>query len=518
MKRRELMTCSAALLAAAIPRGADAQDTKVLRFVPQADLRVLDPTWTTAYVTRNFAYMVYDTLLSYDAEGRIRPQMVDEWMVAPDGLTYRFRLRPGLAFHDGQPVRAADCVASLRRWGARDQAGLHLMASTQALEIDGDDGFTLKLNRLFPQTLACLAKMAGSPFVMPERLARIDPDKQIKDVMGSGPFTFAQEQWVPGQRAVFLRNPNYVPRSEPASGSAGGKVVHVDRVEWMILPDPATVAAAMASGEVDWWGYPTPDLVPLLRKTRGVAVTVVDPDGDLGLLRFNHLQPPFDKVGVRRAVALAMDRSDYLEVMGGAPDFWIRCNSFFPCGPASAPDRKPDLGAAKRLLLEAGYAGEPVVVLSAADQTIVQLQSSVTADLLRKINMTVDLQELDTATILTRRASKEPPSRGGWSIFHTWADASNLRNPAVSPTISANGAQGWFGWASDAPTETLIQQWYDAPDEVAQREALHAIDGRLSETVPYLLTGQFKAVTAYRTVVSGVLQAPALFFWNVRKA
>jgi peptide/nickel transport system substrate-binding protein len=295
-------------------------------------------------------------------------------------------------------------------------------------------------------------------------------------------------------------------------------VVHVDRVEWMIISDPATIAAAMASGEVDWWGYPTPDLVPLLRKTRGVTVKPSDPGGNMGILRFNHLQPPFDKLAVRQAVAMGMDRSDYLQVMGGDREFWVECDSSFPCGPGSPPPRKPDIEGARRLLKSSGYAGEPAVVLSAADQTIVQLQASVTADLLQRIGMTVDLQDMDSAGILSRRLSKAPVSQGGWSIFHTWFDASNLRDPAVNPTLSANGLKGWFGWPTDPQTEALITAWFDAPDEAAAAAGIRALDGRLAETVPFLITGQFKAPTATRSGITGVLDAPALFFWNVRKA
>ncbi len=516
MKRRTLLGATASLPFAA--RTVAAQDAKTLRFVPQADLRVLDPIWTTAYVTRNFAYMVYDTLLGYDAQQRIRPQMVEEWAILDGGLTYRFRLRPGLAFHDGQPVRSIDCIASLRRWGARDQTGLRLFAVLASIEPEGDDTFLIRLQHPFPQLLACLAKVAGNPFVMPERLARTDPNTQVTEVVGSGPFTFAREEWLPGQRAVLLRNSKYVPRAEPPSGSAGGKVVYVDRVEWLVLSDPATIAAAMAAGEIDWWGYPTPDLVPLLRRTRSLAVRPSDPGGNMGILVFNCLQPPFDRVAVRQAVAMAIDRSDYLQVMGGDQEFWIECDSSFPCGPGAAPPRKPDIEGARRLLKSSGYAGEPAVVLSAADQTIVQLQASVTADVLRRIGMTVDLQDMDSAGILSRRASQAPVSQGGWSIFHTWFDASNLRDPAVNQTITAKGTKGWFGWPTDQPTEDLIQAWFDAPDEAAQAAGIRGLDRRLSETVPFLITGQFRAPTASRSVVTGILDAPALFFWNVKKA
>jgi peptide/nickel transport system substrate-binding protein len=519
MKRRALLRTAGALSLTRVPLArAQPQSARTLRFVPQADLRVLDPVWTTAYVTRNFAYMVYDTLLAIDQNQRVCPQMVDAWTIAEDGLSCRFQLRGGLAFHDGQPVRPADCIASLRRWGLRDQTGQRLFAVLKSIEPDGTDAFVITLHKPFPQLLACIATIPGNPFVMPERVIGTDPNKQITEALGSGPFMFAREEWLPGQKAVFLRNPHYVPRSEPAGGSAGGKIAKVDRIEWLVLPDPATAAAALTAGEIDWWGYPTPDLVPLLQGTRNVTVKPTDPGGVMGILRFNCVQPPFDNVLVRRAVAMGVDRADYLQVMGGDRRFWVECDSAFPCSPASLPARRPDLEGARKLLRTSGYAGEKVVLLSAGDQTIVALQAEVTADLLRKIGMTVEVQQFDTATILSRRISKAPVSQGGWSIFHTWFESANLQDPTVNPTLDADGDRSWFGWLTDAPTETLIEQWYAASTDRDRQAIMTALDRRIAETVPFIITGQFLAPTAYRSGISGFVEAPALFFWNVAKA
>src|SRR5580692_10080889 len=214
--------------------GGWAQSTpKTLRFIPQADLRSIDPIWTTAYVTRNFGYLVFDTLFSVDRDFKPQPQMVDTWKVSDDKLAWSFTLRPGLKWHDGTPVRAADCVASIERWGKRDPFGQKLLDATDTITADGDDTFTIHLKTPFPLMLNALGKLSSNvPFMMPERIAKTDAFQQIPEAIGSGPFKFVKEEWVPGNKAVFVRNPDYVPRSDPPSLAAGGKVAKVDRIEW----------------------------------------------------------------------------------------------------------------------------------------------------------------------------------------------------------------------------------------------------------------------------------------------
>src|SRR5271154_4184585 len=151
------LTCwaltGALVLLAALPARAET----VLRFVPHADLRILDPVWTTGYITRNHGYMVYDTLFALDDQLKPQPQMVETWSVSADGLTYDFTLRPGLVFHDGSPVRPADCIASLQRWGKRDTAGQKLMALVAALEPNGERGFTMRLTAPYGYVIESLA-------------------------------------------------------------------------------------------------------------------------------------------------------------------------------------------------------------------------------------------------------------------------------------------------------------------------------------------------------------------------
>ncbi len=225
---------------------------KVLKFIPQADLRILDPITTTAYITRNHGYMIYDTLFATDAKFQVQPQMVDKYELSNDKLTYTFTLRDGLKFHDGAPVRSADVIASIDRWSKRDALGQKMAESTEAWTAVNDKTFTLKLKKPFPLALEALAKPSSNvPFIMPERIAKTDASTNITEPIGSGPFKFVKEEWVPGSKVVYVKNTDYVPRKEPPSWAAGGKVVKVDRVEWIYIPDSATAAAAINASESD---------------------------------------------------------------------------------------------------------------------------------------------------------------------------------------------------------------------------------------------------------------------------
>src|SRR5262249_2083205 len=160
------------------PGTAVAQNKIVIRSVPIGNLKVVDPIWTTAYITRNHAYMVWDTLFSLDADNKPQPQMVDSWSVSPDKLTYTFTLRDGLKWHDGGAVSAADCVASLKRWAARDGMGQALMSYTAALEPVDAKTFRLLLKQPIGFVIEALAKIDSNvPFMMPERLPQTEPQE-----------------------------------------------------------------------------------------------------------------------------------------------------------------------------------------------------------------------------------------------------------------------------------------------------------------------------------------------------
>ena len=499
---------------------------RTLRFIPQADLRSIDPIWTTAYVTRNFGYLVFDTLFALDRDFKPQPQMVDRWTVSDDKLSYRFMLRDGLKWHDGAPVRAADCVASLERWGKRDTLGQKLMEAVGDMRAVDEKTFTIALKSPFPLILDALGKPSSNvPFMMPERLAKTDAFQQISEAIGSGPFKFVKEEWEPGHKAVFVKNPDYVPREEAPSFAAGGKIVKVDRVEWLYIPDTATAAAALNEGEADWYEQPPADLVPVFASNKDIVVATVDPLGNHGILRFNHIQPPFNNLKLRQAVLNLVDQKDYMGAAAGDPKYWKTCAALFGCGTpfetsagADALLNGPNPTKAKELIQEAGYKGEKIVLLSATDQPIVHGQALVTLDALRKAGLNVELQANDWGTLITRRASKEPVEKGGWSIFHTWTSAPDFFSPAVNLPLRANGAKAWFGWPTDPKIEELIDAWFKTPDLAAQKKLAADIQVEAyTNDVPYVPTGQFVVPTAYRKNLDGIIVAPVVFLWNVEK-
>ena len=355
----------------------------MLRFIPQADLRVLDPIWTSAYITRNHAYCVFDNLFAIDAEFAPHPQMVGDYSVSPDKLTYQFKLRDGLGFHDGSPVRGVDCVASLKRWMARDGHGQALKPVLDEIKPDGDKGFTIKLKEPFGLLLDGLAKVSSlALFVMPERLANTDPFQQVTEMIGSGPFKFVKEEFEPGHRVVYVKNTDYVPRKEPPSWASGGKVVKVDRVEWLYIPDAMTKVAALNNGEADWWENPPADVWPVLAANPDVTVARVDPLASPIMTRFNHTQPPFDNPKMRQAVLSVIDQADFLAALAGDKQNWEICASFFTCGTPMANDAgsealtgKRDFEKAKKMIAEAGYKGEKIVVMDGVDQPVAHTQA-----------------------------------------------------------------------------------------------------------------------------------------------
>ena len=529
MKRRDLLAAgtAAAVSTLAAPRLSLGQNARVLRFVPQANLSSLDAIAGTQYVVRNASLLIWDTLYGIDHNVEPKPQMAEGHEVDAEFKDWMFKLRPGLTFHDGEKVTSRDVVASLARWMARDTMGQRIKASLDAMETPDDRTIRIRLNKPFPKMLFALGKNnAPVAEIMPERIAKTDPFKLISEYVGSGPMKFATSEWVPGSRAVFERFEKYEPRPEAGDWLAGGKRMMFDRIEWLILPDDATKAAALQNGEVDWWENPIPDLVPLLKRNRNLNVDIADPLGNIGSFRINHLHPPFNDVRARRAVQMALNQEDYMRaVVGDDETLWRRLPSFFTPGTPgyteaggealSGPRRYDE---AKKLLAEAGYKGEKIVLLVATDVAITKAEGDVTADLLGKIGMDVDYQALDWGTVGARRAKKEKPSEGGWNIFHTWHAGADCINPAPYTALDAGGDKAWFGWPNSPKVQAGIASWYEAPDAAAEKAALDQIDRDSMEFVTYIPTGFFLQYQSWRKNVNGVVRAPFPVFWGVAKS
>ncbi len=528
MKRRTLLQSAVvggAILAA--PRLSLAQSSRVLRFIPQANLSSLDAVAGTQYVVRNAAVMIWETLYGVDSTNTPRPQMAEGHEVNSDMTVWSFKLRSGLTFHDGEKVTSKDVVASLYRWMVRDTMGQVIKSRLDALEAVDDLTVRFRLNKPFAKMLFALGKSnAPMALIMPERIAKTDPFQLIKEYVGSGPMKFSTAEWVPGSKAVFEKFAGYIPRPEAGDWLAGGKRVNFDRIEWVIIADAATAGAALQNGEVDWWENPIADLVPLLKRNRNLNVDIGDPLGNIGSFRINHLNPPFNDVRVRRAVMMALSQADYMQaVVGDDTSLWKLCPSFFTPGSALYTEEGGDIlkgprdyEGAKKLLKEAGYNGEKIRLIVPVDVAITKAEGDVTADLLSKIGMNVDYVATDWGTTGTIRAKKDPVDKGGWNIFHTWHAGADCINPAPYTALDCGGDKAWFGWPKSDAVQKGIADWYAAPDVAAEKKAIVDINKASFENVTYIPTGFFQQYTSWRKNISGVVKSPFPVFWGVEKS
>ncbi|WP_420103794.1 ABC transporter substrate-binding protein [Bosea sp. (in: a-proteobacteria)] len=527
MKRREFLLGTAALGAAGpfLAQTALAQQASatLMKFAPQANLSALDPIWTTATVTNNHAYYIFDMLYGADENLKPQPQMAEGHQVSADGLLWRITLRDGLMFHDGSPVKAADCAASLKRWTQRDAYGQLLGRAAESFGAADDRTIEIKLKRPFPRLLECLAKTDQPPVIMPERLAKTDANTQVSEMIGSGPYKFVAADYVSGSRVAYEKFDGYKPRSEPPSRNAGGKVAHFKRIEWTILPDPATAAAALTRGEIDWWERPLADLQPMLASSPDIRQEVIDKAGRGAIMRLNHLHPPFNNPKVRAAVRMAVKQEDYMRAtQGDDTSLWQTCRSLWfrgtPYYAGEAEDLMPQsLEKAKAALKESGYNGEKVVIINPTDFPDIGPLGEVTFELLKQLGMNVEMAASDWGTVVQRRSSREPVEKGGWSMFHTTGSAISWGDPAQSSIIRGQGEKGWFGWWKSDKAEELAEAWLYAPDEATQKEKAKELNRLALTEVATIPLGQFLSRTAYRKSLTGVLPGTAPYPWGVKR-
>jgi peptide/nickel transport system substrate-binding protein len=524
MRRREFLRHSISGLGAALaaPHIAFAQNSRVLRYRPNNDLTVLDPIYTSAFVTRFHAHIVFDTLYGQDNALDAHPQMVEGHNVEEDGLLWRLKLRDGLRFHDGESVLARDVVASVRRWARVDAFGQALMAATDELSASSDNEVRFRLKRPFPLLPAALGKSSTFvPVIMPERLAAADVSRPLTEVVGSGPYRFVPDERVIGQRTVYERFAGYIPRqSGPQEFTAAPKIAFFDRIEWRVIPDPATATAALRAGEIDWYENPISDLLPLLRADSRLVVDTIDKLGNMGIVRFNHLYPPFDKPEIRRVAMKALNQTEIME--GVAGDTWSdKVGVFCPESPMASDagiasvTARPDYPEIKRDLQKAGYNGEKVVFLDAPSSPGIHMQAEVASDQLRRAGMDIDYVSLDFGNWLQRRNNREAPSHGGWNCLTTFLPGQELWDPAGHLALRGNKEAAWSGWPDSSQLEALREQWFAATDEPARKAICRDMQLQAFQDVPYVPSGRWTSPTAYRRGLTGVSRYIPIFY-NVK--
>lgn len=522
MRLRNFLAAGSAALLLASPAFAQ---TKTIKAVMHSDLKVLDPIWTTANIVRNHGYMVWDTLFAMDEKLVARPQMVDTFSLSPDKLTYTFTLRDGLKWHDGKPVTSEDCIASLKRWGARDTLGLKLLSFVAGFEPVDDRTFRIVLKEPYGLVIDSLAKPGGStPLMMPKRIAETDPAKQISEFVGSGPFIFKADEWKPGEKTVYVKNPDYKPRAEPASGLAGGKVAKVDRVEWLAIPDHQTAVNALLAGEIDYVSAVPPELLPVLQADPDIQWAKAPILGKNFQVIINHTQPPFNDVRMRQALQYLVNQQDMMTaIFGNRKDLYEICGALFMCGGPYATDigserfLNPSVDKAKELIKAAGYDGTPIVYLHPMDGKIQRDGGTILVAAMRKAGLVVEDVQMDTATMFTRRTNKGTPKEGGWNVFMTGFAGDALMDPLTNPFMTGACEKAWIGWPCDAEMQKLWQDFLLAGNDAQRREIAIKLQAKANEIVTYIPIGQYNDISAWRKNVSGMVPGPILTLWNVQK-
>ncbi|MBI1778925.1 MAG: ABC transporter substrate-binding protein [Proteobacteria bacterium] len=524
---RRLMLTAAPILGVLLLSAPLAAQQKVLKVVPHADLRVLDGYQTTATITAMHMASVYDALFAWDSKFEAKPMMVEAYTVSPDGLKYTMTLRSGLKFHDGTPVTSKDVVASIKRFVQREALGRTLESFMASIEAVNEKTVLLTLKEAFCCATLTLAGINQAGGIYREKEAMTDPATPITETIGSGPFKFVKSEYVPGSRVVYEKNPDYVPRSEKPDGFTGGKVVKVDRVEYTVIPDDTTKFAALVRGEVDLLDQPSLDNVPTIEKNPDIVVETIFNAGVYGMLRPNHLLPPFNNIKARQALALMVDQREYAQAAYGGEQFWkdsTPCFSLWICGTAygtqagSEAFQQQNIAKAKQLLAEAGYKGEKITLIGASDIGFLKALTLVTGENLKKVGMNVDLQLMEWGNVVARRGKKDAPEQGGWNIFHTTSGGASQSLPfsALGTLTSCDAA--WFGWPCDQEAEKMRQQFLRAAEPAQQKQIADALHKRLWENIiPYVPVGQYNQPTIHRKNVTGLLRASMVVWWNVEK-
>ncbi|MET4328669.1 peptide/nickel transport system substrate-binding protein [Bradyrhizobium sp. i1.15.2] len=524
LTRRTVMKGGLAVAGAlAAPRGTlgQAGNRKIINAVMHGDIPSYDPVWSSADMSQYHGAMVYDTLFGVDAGENPHPQMVGKYGLSDDKLTWTFELRDGLRFHDGTSVTSADVVPSIRRWAARNGFGQHMMSYVKDISAKDEKTFTIQLKERYGLVLDVLGSLC---FIMRKKEAEIDPMQKIESVIGSGPFKFNVNETRPGTQYVYDKNLDYVPRKEAPSGIAGGKIVKVDRVVYINMPDPQTAVAAVQAGEIDFYETPPIDFLDLLSQDKSVKVQVLNESGNIGIIRLNFLHPPFDNERCRQAMLHIVRQADYVAAIA-SPKYSRTCASLFACGTPMENDANtgwfktaPDYTKAKQLLKEGGYDGRPVLLMQATNIAYMKTAAEILASEMRQAGINVQMEPMDWSNVATRRAVKAPPDHGGWDIFITSAVSAIVGNPIKFIGHPSNGEKGWFGWPSDAKNEELRARWALAEKLDERKKIAREMQDNAWNYVPQVWFGQWVQPAVMRANINGILPiAGVVPWWNVEK-
>ncbi|SJM35372.1 ABC transporter substrate-binding protein [Mesorhizobium delmotii] len=496
-------------------------DARTVRMV-RIDLSLFDPYYTTADITADHALAIYDTLFAPDSKLLPQPQMVEKWGVSDDKKTYTLELRDGLGWHDGTPVTAADCVASIRRWGQTANGKLAMKRAGDISKKD-DKTFTIVLK----EPLGLLTELLTGTFVMREKDADRPATEQVTANIGSGPFKFNQALAKPGASFTYDRNEKYIARKDLPDGLAGAKTVKVDRVIWNNIADQQTALAALQAGEIDFLNSPPADFYSVIESDPNLELQVLNEAGYNMFLRMNHLQKPFDNVKARQAMLHLIDQEAFLSVVAPDPKYGHTVASIFGNSSPYSNDENTgwfkkggDPEKAKHLFQEAGYAGEKVVILQPTSWASASNAAQLLADSLRKIGVNTELAPSDWGGVVARRAKKDPVETGGWSVFITDSADYDFTNPVSAAFLTADGEKGWFGWPKSDEYEALRAKWADVATLEERRALAREMQRVWWDLVGFVFLGRAVSPIARRKTLTGLIGTPVgrLPMWNMQKA
>lgn len=488
-----------------------------LKFGPPDDARSLDQMTSSNNGDIMHGLLVYDFLFALDEQAVPQPQMVQDWQASPDGLTFTFTLRDGLAFHDGRPVTSEDVVPSVERVRGRPNPyGRLVLAVTEKLE--AVDPKTFRITMTEPLTIVdefFASLPSRAPVVMPKEDAVIPNTENVESNIGSGPYKFVE--WRPGAVISYERNDQYQPRSEPMSGFAGGKRVYVDLLDMVIIPDAITRAAAVVTGQIDYTDNLVPDDYDRLRQDPNLVVPLL-PLGKWFYASLNVLHPPFDNKQARRAMQMVVDQETVMRA--SFPDgLWKTCIAIFTCGGSwetSVGPRddviKGDLEKAKALWAQSGYDGRPIVMLTFSGLPDVLPQTLVLQQALEKLGATVDLISADQGTIFSRVFNADPPEEGGWNTFQLWSAG------AYHPLENTCFTKPFNGNYGSPELDDLLGRFARSQDEADQRRIVDEMQEFFYEESWCLFLGQSVGFRVHQKDVKGVVIGPGRswpILWNI---
>ncbi len=479
----------------------------VLRVGMIGEPPTLDGHTTTAVITREIAVNMFEGLFALDAKYQPMPLLAEGHEVLDGGKRYAIRLRKDVKFHNGKPLTSADVVASLKRWGALSSTGKATFKVVEAVEAKGPNAIEIRLKEPSGSLLTVLAQVDNAALIYSKDAIDAAGDGQLKEFIGTGPFRFVEHK--PDRHIKLARFDGYAARGEPSSGLAGRRTAWVDEILFLPVPDYATRQAGMVTGEYDYIQQVKPDQYERLKSTPGVEPVAIKPYGWATIV-FNLKQGLMTDQKLRLAVQAALDVEPMMLAGLGHKDFYrLDPSLFFQEQPwhsktAAAAYNQRDKDKARRLLKEAGYAGQPMRWIVTTEYEHHYKPAVVAKSQLEEVGFKIDLQVSDWATVVQRRNKPEL-----WDAFST----AFVFVP--EPSTSAQVLCEWPGWWCNPEKDQLLLAMGRELDFKKRYAMWEKVQAMFYAEAPRIKIGDYFRLDARRKDVMGYEPGPYMHFWNV---